>query len=120
MKDYITPDNAMMSVELAHIADMLDELNIHSNISSISRQYASTIRKAIFDHTITSSGIFAYETNGYGGQYIMDDTNVPSLVSLPYLGFMDKNDPIYIRTKQALFSPANPYYVAGPAFPGIG
>jgi meiotically up-regulated gene 157 (Mug157) protein len=110
----------MMSVELDHIAEMLEKLNIHLNISTISRKYASTIRQAIYDHTITSSGILAYETNGYGGQYIMDDANVPSLVSLPYLGFMDKHDPLYIKTKEAMFSSSNPYYVAGKSFPGIG
>jgi uncharacterized protein len=78
------------------------------------------IKKAVWNHTITSGGVFAYETNGYGGQYIMDDANVPSLVSLPYLGFLDRNDQTYRKTKDAMFSRANPYYAVGKNFTGIG
>ncbi|KAG7431733.1 Meiotically up-regulated gene 157 protein [Fusarium oxysporum f. sp. raphani] len=74
----------------------------------------------VWNHTLTSNGIFAYETNGYGGQYIMDDANVPSLVSLPYLGFLKRDDPAYTKTKSALFSRANPYYAVGKTFSGIG
>lgn len=29
---------------------------------------------------------FAYEIDGFGSQYFMDDANIPSLLSLPYLG----------------------------------
>jgi len=67
----------MLAVELDHISEMLEELNVHQNISSKSREYSKTIRQAVWDHTITSKGIFAYETDGFGGQIIMDDGNVP-------------------------------------------
>jgi meiotically up-regulated gene 157 (Mug157) protein len=67
----------MLAVELDHIAEMLEELNTHHNISKISREYSKRIRQAVWDHTITSKGIFAYETDGLGGQIIMDDGNVP-------------------------------------------
>jgi len=67
----------MLAVELDHIAEILEELNVHQNISSKSREYSKTIRQAVWDHTITSKGIFAYETDGFGGQIIMDDGNVP-------------------------------------------
>lgn len=30
--------------------------------------------------------VIAYETDGFGGQLLMDDANVPSILSLPYLG----------------------------------
>jgi len=74
----------MLAVELDHIAEILEELNVHQNISSKSREYSKTIRQAVWDHTITSKGIFAYETDGFGGQIIMDDGNVP--VRTLYLG----------------------------------
>ena len=110
----------MMSVELGHVADMLDSIGTQSKLSCKLRRYSGVIRKAIMDHTKASSGIFAYETNGYGGMYLMDDANVPSLASLPYLGFLPRNDSTYIKTKKAIFSRMNPYYAEGKTFKGIG
>ncbi|KAL4724460.1 hypothetical protein ACLX1H_009076 [Fusarium chlamydosporum] len=118
--NYITSDNAMMSVELDNVADVLDMVGSEKNLSTVLRGHAKTIRQAVWNHTLTSNGVFAYETNGYGGQYIMDDANVPSLVSLPYLGFLDRSDSTYQKTKSLLFSRANPYYAVGETFRGIG
>ncbi|POR33719.1 Uncharacterized protein TPAR_06091 [Tolypocladium paradoxum] len=118
--NFITSDNAMMAVELGHVADMLDKIGNQEQMSSQVQQYASIIRDAVWAHTRTSNGIFAYETNGYGGQYVMDDANVPSLVSLPYLGFLPRNDSTYKKTKDTMFSRANPYYAVGKNFAGIG
>lgn len=50
----------------------------------------------------------------------MDDANVPSLLSLPYLGFMDASDPLYVRTRATLFSPKNKWWFNGTAGHGIG
>ncbi|ESU15193.1 hypothetical protein FGSG_08193 [Fusarium graminearum PH-1] len=118
--NYITSDNAMMSVELDNVANVLDKAKSQTKLAKTLRSHAETIRQAVWNHTLTSNGIFAYETNGYGGQYIMDDANVPSLVSLPYLGFLDRSDKTYQKTKSLLFSRANPYYAVGKTFRGIG
>lgn len=69
----------------------------------------------------------------------MDDANVPvshsklpqagslfnvvawqSLLSLPYLGFLDKQHPSYVATRKLLLSKGNPYYAAGQKFNGVG
>jgi len=67
----------------------------------------------------------------------MDDANVPvrkgvplvltdilmqpqSLLSLPYLGFLDRHHPSYLATRKLLLSARNPYYAAGEKFRGIG
>ena len=51
----------------------------------------------------------------------MDDANVPSLLSLPLLGFLDKEDELYQNTRRMILSPqGNPYFLSGPAFKGIG
>ncbi|KAK6856583.1 hypothetical protein PG995_006770 [Apiospora arundinis] len=121
--NFITSDNAMMSVELDHIADMLDaSATQQSALSKQARGYAATIRDAVWNTTRTQggSGVFAYETNGYGGYYVMDDANVPSLASLPYLGFLERNDSAYVQTKEVLYSRLNPYYAEGASFSGIG
>lgn len=111
----------MMSVELENIADVLEEIGSGpKSLVEQLREHGGIIRDAIWEHTKTGNGIFAYETDGYGGQIIMDDANVPSLVSLPYLGFLKRNDSTYIKTKDALFSRANPYFAVGDGFQGIG
>jgi meiotically up-regulated gene 157 (Mug157) protein len=50
--------------------------------------FASEVTSALEQHAVaqTAQGsIWAYEVNGYGSQLLMDDANVPSLLSLPYL-----------------------------------
>ncbi|KAM3463839.1 hypothetical protein MY5147_009618 [Beauveria neobassiana] len=118
--NFITSDNAMISVELALVADVLDKIGAEKKMASQARRFSGIIKKAIWDNTRTSNGIFAYETNGYGGMYIMDDANVPSLLSLPYLGFLPRNDSTYIKTKDAMLSRMNPYYAEGKRFKGVG
>ncbi|CAE6420959.1 unnamed protein product [Rhizoctonia solani] len=118
---FLTPANAMLSVELTHLADTLDGMGRLKNVSDSARKWSSQIRDSIWNHTV-SDGIFAYETNGLGSRYLMDDANVPSLLSLPYLGFLSKykTDPTYVKTKDMILSRRNPYYAKGKTFFGTG
>jgi len=77
------------------------------------------ISDAVWDNTLVNN-IFAYETNGLGSRYVMDDANVPSLLSLPYLGFLDKTNAAYVATRKLLLSRGNPYFAKGAKFNGIG
>ncbi|KAI4518411.1 hypothetical protein K525DRAFT_227541, partial [Schizophyllum commune Loenen D] len=116
---FLTPANAMLSVELVHLADLLDEAGQLANVSESARKWSSQIYDAIYNYTVIDD-VFAYETNGFGGRFVMDDANVPSLLSLPYLGFIDKADPAYVKTKDVLLSRLNPYYAEGKNFSGVG
>jgi len=88
-------------------------------VSQQARQWSKRIHDAIWENTVVDN-IFAYETNGFGGRYVMDDANVPSLLSLPYLGFLEKSNPAYLATRKLLLSRRNPYYAAGKSFNGVG
>ncbi|TFY69903.1 hypothetical protein EVJ58_g148 [Rhodofomes roseus] len=116
---FLTPANAMLTVELGYLADILDSAGLASDVSQAAREYVTNITEAIWEHTLVNN-VFAYETNGFGGRYVMDDANVPSLMSLPYLGFLNKSHPAYVATSQVLMSRVNPYYVVGKNFSGIG
>ena len=48
--------------------------------------------------------IYAYEVDGFGNAIFMDDANVPSLMSLAYLGAHKPLDPIYKNTRKFLLS----------------
>jgi len=50
----------------------------------------------------------------------MDDAGIPSLLSLPYIGFTDTSDPIYQNTREFILSLDNPYYFNGTAGSGVG
>jgi meiotically up-regulated gene 157 (Mug157) protein len=68
----------------------------------------------------TSGQIYAYETDGFGNYLLMDDANVPSLLSIPYLGYRPANDPLYLNTRRFILSEENPYYFSGKAARGVG
>jgi meiotically up-regulated gene 157 (Mug157) protein len=60
------------------------------------------------------------EVDGYGSNLIMDDANIPSLLSLSLLGFLPQNDTIYQNTRRLVLSNDNPYYFSGPRGSGTG
>jgi meiotically up-regulated gene 157 (Mug157) protein len=70
--------------------------------------------------TTAEGKIWAFEVDGYGNQYFMDDANSPSLLSLPLFGFTTIDDPIYQRTRNLILSKRNPYYFSGTKAKGVG
>jgi len=60
------------------------------------------------------------KVDGFGGEYFMDDANIPSLLSLPYLGYVKMHDPYYLVTREKLLSAQNPYFFNGTQGHGIG
>ncbi|HUY40664.1 MAG TPA: glycoside hydrolase family 125 protein [Candidatus Dormibacteraeota bacterium] len=64
--------------------------------------------------------IYAYEVDGLGHANLMDDANVPSLLSAPYIGYLDVRDPIYQATRRFVLSPSDPYFYSGKDAQGIG
>ncbi len=53
----------MLSVELGHLATILDSTGKGQNISALAKQWSSRIHDSIWENTIVDN-IFAYETNG--------------------------------------------------------
>ncbi len=85
---------------------------------------SQSLRNAISAHGIvqdpTWGAIYAYEIDGYGSRNIMDDANIPSLLSAPLLGYLPMNDPVYQNTRQMALSSGNPYFMRGPAISAEG
>jgi uncharacterized protein len=68
--------------------------------------------------------VYAYEVDGLGNHLLMDDANIPSLLSMAYLGFTsaeyDRDQAIANNTRQFVLSAHNPYFFSGSQLQGIG
>lgn len=122
---YFIPPNAMMSVQLQKIAQVLRQAGGHDNLASELDQRGHRLAAAVREHGIVThpkyGDVYAFEIDGYGSRIMMDDANIPSLLSLPYLGFLDKSDTVYQNTRKMITDKSgNPYYLEGRAFHGIG
>ncbi|KAE9371792.1 glycoside hydrolase family 125 protein [Stipitochalara longipes BDJ] len=121
---FYIPANAQMAVELKKTADMLAAAKEVSRAQLLDKR-AQTITDGIWEHGVVThkkyGRVFAYEVDGYGGQILMDDANVPSLLALPIMGFVERDDAVYQNTRRMLLSKeGNPYFLKGSAFTGIG
>lgn len=121
---YLIPANCFASVILGYIEDIARDIYHDSVLMNQAHELQFEINYGIkafgIYHHPKYGDIYAYETDGYGNYYLMDDANVPSLLSLPYLGYTDRNDPLYQRTRQFALSADNPYYYVGKEASGIG
>lgn len=117
-------ENAMAVVELKKLAHIHRTVLQQESTAKIADDLANTIDIGIRKNSLVRNAkdqiIFGYEVDGFGNFTIMDDANVPSLLSLPYLGYIDSSDPLYQTTREVLLSPENPFYYVGSEARGIG
>ena len=103
-------------------ASLADQLSVAKRCEKLAAQIVAGIeRYGVVDRPDLGGGVYAYEVDGFGNANLMDDANVPSLLSLPWLGFVPANDPTYVRTRAYVLSnKTNPWFYAGKAGEGVG
>ena len=120
---YLVPSN-LFAVRALRSASVLAGKLGDEDLKSEALSLAEEIRHGVEAYaTVTSQAhgtIYAYEVDGLGSVNLMDDANVPSLLSLPYLEVCDKNDPVYLSTRRFVLSADNPYYYTGKYASGVG
>ena len=120
---YLIPANAHMAKVLAQLAALPND--VYADITSKKRamQISDEITSGIEKFGIVEfegKKIFAYECDGFGNYLLQDDANIPSLLSLPYLGVCAESDSIYLNTRSFVLSGKNPYFYQGKVLTGLG
>jgi uncharacterized protein len=121
---YLIPAQMFAVVELAHLTEIFHHVYRDFILAAECQNLQSEIDRGIQAYGIVNhpeyGEIFAYEVDGFGNSVLMDDANVPSLLSIPYLGYATVDDPVYRNTRRFILSPDNPYYQEGSHARGIG
>jgi meiotically up-regulated gene 157 (Mug157) protein len=123
---FLVPANAFAVVALRGLADLIDGVAqaTHAKLGSQAARLADSVEEALIRNGTVehprAGRIWAYEVDGFGNSYCMDDANVPSLLSLPYLGFCKREDPLYQATRGFVLSRNNPWYFRGKKISGVG
>ncbi|KAF2997894.1 hypothetical protein E8E13_004190 [Curvularia kusanoi] len=119
------PANMMFSTYLESAGEIMGKLNVGDS-SALSQQMcdlSNALHEAIETHgTVnhpTYGKIYAFEIDGFGSTAIMDDANIPSLLSAPFLGYRVDNE-TYANTRDLILSATNPYYMRGPVINAVG
>lgn len=119
---FLVPSNLFAIQSLRQLAAIFRDQLQNEAFAAECTALADEVQAAIDEHAIVSHGdfgeIYAYEVDGFGNAVFWDDANVPSLMSLAYLGVHEANDPIYVHTRKFLLSDANPYFLRGKAASG--
>jgi uncharacterized protein len=120
---FLIPSNFFAARSLRDLAELATAVS-DAELSTLALTLAGEVENALAQFAFAThpkdGKIFAFEVDGYGNQLFMDDANVPSLLSLPYLGAVAPTDPTYLNTRKMTLSADNPYYYRGSAAEGVG
>ena len=122
--EFLVPANFFAVVSLRQAAEILQTVNRQPRLSKECAQLADEVEKSLKKYAVVKhpkiGKSYAYEIDGFGNAFMMDDANIPSLLSLPYLGAVDPKDAVYKRTRKFVLSEWNPYFHKGKAGEGVG
>lgn len=121
---YNIPDNMFAVTVLRDLGDVEDRVYRDRSRAREARGMAEQIHRAVERNGLVNmpgfGRVYAYEIDGRGHANMMDDANVPSLLSIPYFGYSNVHDSAYRATRAFVLSPRNPYFFRGKYAEGIG
>lgn len=122
--DFLIPSNFFAVSSLRKAAEILETVNKDEAKAKECRDLADEVETAIRKYAVVDhpkyGKIYAFEVDGFGNRFLMDDANVPSLLAMPYLGDVSTDDPVWQNTKKFVWSTDNPFFFSGTAGEGIG
>lgn len=121
---YLVPSNMFAAVTLEEGARLHRNVYGDEQAAIEALRLSREIRGGIERHARVQhpehGWVWAYEVDGLGGVNLMDDANIPSLLSASYLGYVANDDPLYQNTRRLVLSKANPFFRRGQYGQGIG
>lgn len=121
---YLVPSNMFAVVALGYLEEMagsiLKDWEMQKEAADLKEQIYQGIETCGIVKTEEFGEVYAYETDGYGQYNLMDDANVPSLLSMEYLGYRGKRPEVAENTRRLILSEVNPFYYKGSKGAGIG
>jgi uncharacterized protein len=119
---FLVPANLFAGTSLRQLSEMANAILHDGTLAQDASLLSDEVESALRQHAIATTPegtIWAYEVDGFGGQALMDDANVPSLLGLPYLS-SSPDAALYARTRAFVWSERNPWFFRGSAGQGIG
>ena len=119
---FLVPANLFAVRSLKQLAAIASAVLHDSKLAGDAETLAAEVMTALQQYGVAGTptgNVWAYEVDGFGGQVLMDDANVPSLLSLPYLE-ASPDSALYANTRSLLWSARNPWFFRGAAGEGIG
>ncbi len=121
---FLVSSNWFAVVSLRQLAEIfgeaINDAPMAASCLSFANELEQVLRKVGLAHHPVAGEIIPLETDGFGNTLLMDDANVPNLLSLPYLGAIKTDDPLYQNTRAFSLSPYNPWFHEGQFASGIG
>jgi len=128
------PINAFCAVGMEKLVSLVKRYGASTNIDIEEvEKLAESLRLGVMNRGMAKPAdydkkVFVFETNAKDGEerkdIFMDDAGLPSLLSLPYLGFCKVDNPHYLATRSFVLSKDNKYYFTstneGNDYRGIG
>jgi meiotically up-regulated gene 157 (Mug157) protein len=119
---FLIPSNHFAVRSLRQLSSMVLAFFGDAAMASDANALADEVADALTQYATVSTAeglMWAYEIDGFGGRVLMDDANVPSLLSLPYLD-SSPDAKIYARTRRFVWSKNNPWFFRGSTLEGVG
>ena len=121
---YLTASEMFAVVVLGYMSEMLKSVCKNEELSKECDDLKNEIDEGIKKYCIVDNEkygeIYVCETDGMGNYSMIDDANIPSLLSIPYIGYAPADDKIYKNTRKYLLSFDNEFYFEGKYAKGIG
>lgn len=122
---YLIPSNFFAVTSLKQMSFLVSEIHPNekefiSEVTSLCNEVQTALDEYANSWRDDFGQVIPFEIDGFGNMLFMDDANVPSLLSLPYLDAIDADSTLYKNTRELLLSNHNPHFYSGKEAKGIG